>query len=136
MAEKDFVTICVACSQGVTREEMKYVNGQVFHNQCYEQQGKNFVAANEDLLNQSANAKVELVLLKNLKARNGNKTGIKKVVNKKRKTKSKTKKKKTKKRSSKLKKKSSKKRRMKKKTSKNKRKSSKRTLKRKTRRRR
>lgn len=69
--EKDFVTICVACNQGVTRDELKYVSGRVFHPECYEKHGKNFLVLNQDLMNRSARTKIELVQLKNLKMRTG-----------------------------------------------------------------
>lgn len=69
--EKDFVTICVVCGKGVTRDELKYVNGRVFHPECYEKHGNNFLVLNQDLLNKSARTKIELVQLKNLKMRTG-----------------------------------------------------------------
>jgi putative cell wall-binding protein len=67
--EKDFVTICVVCTKGVTRDELKFVNGRVFHPECYEKHGKDFLVVNQDLLHRSANAKIELVQLRNLKIR-------------------------------------------------------------------
>lgn len=76
--EKDFVTICVSCGKGVTRDELKYVNGRVFHPECYEKDGKNFLVVNQDLLNRSARTKIELVQLKNLKMRTGGTSSSKK----------------------------------------------------------
>ena len=39
---ENFVTFCVACTKGVTKEEMKYIDGRVFHQECYEKHGKDF----------------------------------------------------------------------------------------------
>ena len=72
--QKDFVTICVACNKGVTRDDMKYVNGRVFHNECYAKHGNEYVVVDEALLNSSNLAKIELVQLKNLKIRRGGKS--------------------------------------------------------------
>ena len=66
---KPFVTFCVACNKGVISEDMTYEKGRVFHKDCYDKDGKNFPAINQDLLSQSTNAKVELVQLKNLQVR-------------------------------------------------------------------
>ena len=66
---KPFVTFCIACNKGVISEEMMYEKGRVFHKDCFDKYGKNFPAINQDLLNQSTNAKVELVQLKNLQIR-------------------------------------------------------------------
>ncbi|MEE9535381.1 MAG: hypothetical protein V3V58_02420 [Nitrosopumilaceae archaeon] len=68
---KDYVGLCTFCMIGVPREEMAYKNSQLFHSICYEQQGKNFPAPNQELLKESSNAKVQLVILKNLKFRTG-----------------------------------------------------------------
>ena len=69
--EKDFVTICVVCGKGVTRDELKYVNGRVFHPECYDKHGNSFLVVNQDLIHKSARTKIELVQLKNLKMRRG-----------------------------------------------------------------
>ncbi len=66
---KDYVGFCAFCTMGVSREEMTYKNNQLFHSNCFEQQGKNFPLVNEELQKQTSNAKVQLILLKNLKAR-------------------------------------------------------------------
>jgi len=66
---KDYIGFCVFCTMGVTRDEMTYKNNQLFHPNCFEQQGKNFPAVNKDLATQEALAKIELVQLKNLKIR-------------------------------------------------------------------
>lgn len=70
-APKDYVGLCTFCMIGVPRKEMAYKNSQLFHSNCFEQQGKNFPAPNQDLLKESSNAKVQLVILKNLKFRTG-----------------------------------------------------------------
>ena len=69
--EKDFVTICVVCGKGVTRDELKYVNGRVFHPECFDKHGSSFLVVNQDLIHKSARTKIELVQLKNLKMRTG-----------------------------------------------------------------
>ena len=66
---KDYIGFCVFCTMGVARDEMTYKNNQLFHPNCFEQQGKNFPAVNKDLATQEALAKIELVQLKNLKIR-------------------------------------------------------------------
>jgi len=68
---KDYVGLCTFCMMGVPRKEMTYKNSQIFHSICFEQQGKNFPAPNQELLKESSNAKVQLVILKNLKFRTG-----------------------------------------------------------------
>ncbi len=67
--EKPFLTFCVVCKKGVTRNEMKYVNGRVFHPACFEQHGNEFTVINPDILSKNASTKVEIVQLKNLKIR-------------------------------------------------------------------
>lgn len=67
--EKPFITFCVSCKKGVTRNEMKYVNGRVFHPECFEQHGNEFTVINPDLVSKNASAKIEIVQLKNLKIR-------------------------------------------------------------------
>ena len=70
-APKDYVGLCTFCMIGVPRKEMAYKNSQLFHSNCFEQQGKNFPAPNQEILKESSNAKVQLVILKNLKFRTG-----------------------------------------------------------------
>lgn len=43
--------------KGVTRNEMKYVNGRVFHPECFEQHGNEFTVINPDLVSKNASAK-------------------------------------------------------------------------------
>ncbi|MFB3152548.1 MAG: hypothetical protein ACE1Y0_03665 [Nitrosopumilaceae archaeon] len=69
--DKDYVGLCTFCMIGVPRKEMAYKNSQLFHSNCFEQQGKNFPAPNQEILKESSNAKVQLVILKNLKFRTG-----------------------------------------------------------------
>jgi hypothetical protein len=38
---KDYVGLCTFCMMGVPRKEMAYKNSQLFHSNCFEQQGKN-----------------------------------------------------------------------------------------------
>jgi len=68
---KDYVGLCTFCMMGVPRKEMAYKNSQLFHSNCFEQQGKNFPAPNQEILKESSNAKVQLVILKNLKFSTG-----------------------------------------------------------------
>ena len=66
---KPFVSFCVFCNKGVTKDAMTYQKGKVFHKDCYDKHGNSFPAVNHELLSQSSNAKVQLVQLKNLKVR-------------------------------------------------------------------
>jgi len=66
---KPFITFCVVCKKGVTRDGMKYVNGRVFHPECFDQHGNEFTVINPDILSKNASTKVEIVQLKNLKIR-------------------------------------------------------------------
>ena len=69
LEKKDYIGFCAFCKMGVARDEMAYKNNNLFHSNCFEQQGSNFPLVNQELLNQSSRAKAELVILKNLKAR-------------------------------------------------------------------
>jgi hypothetical protein len=64
-----FVTFCAFCTKGVIKEDMIYEKGLVFHKDCFSQHGNDFPAVNHDLLSQNTNAKIQLIQLKNLKAR-------------------------------------------------------------------
>lgn len=66
-----FVSFCVYCNKGVIKEEMVYEKGRVFHKDCFNNHGASFPAVNQELLNESSNAKVQLIQLKNLKIRMG-----------------------------------------------------------------
>jgi hypothetical protein len=69
LADENFVDMCAVCKQGVSKEKMVYQNGRVFHMQCFETQGSAFPAIDPDLAQLSARTRVELVQMKNLKAR-------------------------------------------------------------------
>ncbi|WP_100182358.1 hypothetical protein [Candidatus Nitrosotenuis aquarius] len=69
MADENFVDMCAVCKQGVPKETMVYQKGRVFHPQCFESQGSTFPAIDPDLAQLSAKTRVELVQMKNLKAR-------------------------------------------------------------------
>ncbi len=98
---KPFVSFCVFCNKGVIKDAMTYQKGKVFHIDCYAKHGSSFPAVNQDLLVQSTNAKVELVLLKNLQVRTmgtSNPDCIKRKTKTKKKSKGKTKKRRPKRR--------------------------------------
>ena len=69
MADENFVDMCAVCKQGVPKETMVYQKGRVFHPQCFESQGSAFPAIDPDLAQLSAKTRIELVQMKNLKAR-------------------------------------------------------------------
>jgi hypothetical protein len=64
-----FVTFCAFCTKGVIKEDMVYEKGLVFHRDCFSQHGNDFPTVNHDLISQNTNAKIQLIQLKNLKAR-------------------------------------------------------------------
>lgn len=66
---EDFVDVCVVCKKGVPRQVLVYQKGKVFHSSCFAQHGGSFPAPNHELDHLSARTRVELVLLKNLRAR-------------------------------------------------------------------
>jgi len=69
LEKKEYIGFCAFCTMGVERVEMVYKNNLLFHSNCFDQQGKNFPAVDQEILLQTSNAKVQLVLLKNLKVR-------------------------------------------------------------------
>ncbi len=92
---KPFVSFCVFCNKGVTKDAMTYQKGKVFHKDCYDKHGSSFPEVNHELLSQSSNAKVQLVQLKNLQVRTmgtSNPDSIKRKTITKKKSKRKTKK--------------------------------------------
>jgi len=98
---KPFVSFCVFCNKGVVKDAMTYQKGKVFHKDCYDKHGSSYPTVNHDLLSQSTNAKVELVLLKNLQVRTmgaSNPDSIKRKTKTKKKSKAKTKKRRPKRR--------------------------------------
>ena len=69
LEKKEYIGFCSFCNMGVERVEMAYKKNLLFHSNCYDQQGKNFPAVDQEILLQTSNAKVQLVLLKNLRVR-------------------------------------------------------------------
>jgi hypothetical protein len=69
VAGKDFVDMCAVCKQGVSREDMNYQKGKVFHAQCFTEHGSTIPTVDPDLAHLSARTRIELVQLKNLKMR-------------------------------------------------------------------
>lgn len=69
-AGKDFVDMCVICKQGVSREDMDYQKGKVFHTQCFTEHGSTISMIDPELAHLSARTRIELVQLKNLKMKN------------------------------------------------------------------
>ncbi|MEW6042710.1 MAG: hypothetical protein AB1608_00400 [Thermoproteota archaeon] len=68
MAE-EFVDMCAVCKQGVPKPDMVYQKGKVFHSQCFTDHGSSFAAPDSELAQLSARTRIELVQLKNMKAR-------------------------------------------------------------------
>jgi len=69
LEKKEYIGFCSFCNMGVERVEMAYKKNLLFHSNCYDQQGNNFPAVDQEILLQTSNAKVQLVLLKNLRFR-------------------------------------------------------------------
>jgi len=69
LEKKEYIGFCSFCNMGVERVEMAYKKNLLFHPNCYDQQGNNFPAVDQEILLQTSNAKVQLVLLKNLRFR-------------------------------------------------------------------
>lgn len=67
--KKEYIGNCIACNKKVERQFMVYKNNHLFHSECFENQGNKFPSGNQELQKQTSNAKVQLVLLKNLKSR-------------------------------------------------------------------
>ena len=65
----DFVDICVVCKKGVPKAALVYQKGRVFHSSCFTEHGSTFPVPDKELDSLSARTRVDLVLLKNLKAR-------------------------------------------------------------------
>lgn len=70
VAGKDFIDMCVVCKQGVSREDMDYQKGKVFHAQCFTEHGSTVSMIDPELAHLSARTRIELVQLKNLKMKN------------------------------------------------------------------
>ncbi len=69
MSTANFIDMCAVCKQGVSKETMTYQKGRVFHIQCFESQGSTFPVIDSELAQMSARTRIELVQMKNLKAR-------------------------------------------------------------------
>ena len=69
MENKDFVDMCAICKQGVSRADMDYQKGKVFHAQCFTEHGNTITMVDPDLAHLSARTRIELVQLKNLRMR-------------------------------------------------------------------
>ena len=69
LEKKEYIGFCSFCNMGVERVEMAYKKNLLFHSNCYDQQGNNFPVVDQEVLLQTSNAKVQLVLLKNLRVR-------------------------------------------------------------------
>ncbi|MBM2852517.1 MAG: hypothetical protein HW420_1064 [Candidatus Nitrosotenuis sp.] len=54
MENKDFVDMCVICKQGVSRADMDYQKGKVFHAQCFTEHGNTITMVDPDLAHLSA----------------------------------------------------------------------------------
>jgi len=67
--EMKFVDYCVGCEQGIPSKDFVYKKGRPFHADCFAKMGNNFQTPNQELLKESADTKVQLVYLKNLKIR-------------------------------------------------------------------
>ena len=67
---EDYITLCTSCSEGLTRENLKYENGLAFHPECFEQNGSKFLSIDPDLTRKTSSLKIQIIQLKNLKIRN------------------------------------------------------------------
>jgi hypothetical protein len=129
LEKKEYIGFCAFCTMGVERVEMVYKNNLLFHPNCYDQQGKNFPAVDQEILYQTSNTKVQLVLLKNLKVRTMGASNIDSTKTKtKKKSKGKTKKRRPKRRVAKRKRTTTKRRTSKRKPSKKRRVTKRRTV--------
>ena len=68
---EQFIDMCAFCKQGVSKTNMSYQKGKVFHPECYVEHGVDFAAPDSDLAQLSARTRVELVQLKNMQVRMG-----------------------------------------------------------------
>jgi hypothetical protein len=66
---EEFVDMCAVCKQGVPKSDMVYQKGKVFHSQCFTDHGSSFTAPDSEIAQLSARTRIELVQLKNMKAR-------------------------------------------------------------------
>ena len=61
LEKKEYIGFCAFCNMGVARDEMAYKNNLLFHSNCYDQQGKNFPAVDQEILYQTSNAKTNIL---------------------------------------------------------------------------
>ncbi|ABK77782.1 histone H1 DNA binding protein [Cenarchaeum symbiosum A] len=61
---ENFVTFCVACARGVTKDEMKYVDGRIFHKECYARHGGQIRFPNPEIGQRVTELKVDLIQLR------------------------------------------------------------------------
>lgn len=64
-----FVDMCAFCKQGVTKSDMDYKKGKVFHIHCFTEHGGSFTTPDPEVGQLSARTRIELVQLKNMKVR-------------------------------------------------------------------
>jgi hypothetical protein len=69
LSSVNFIDMCAVCKQGVAKEHMVYKKGRVFHERCFETHGSSFPVIDQEIAQLSAKTRVELVQMKNLKAR-------------------------------------------------------------------
>lgn len=69
--DKNFVDMCPVCKQGVSKIDMDFQKGKVFHAQCFKEHGGSFPTPNSELAYLSAKTRIELVQTKNLMVRTG-----------------------------------------------------------------
>jgi hypothetical protein len=69
MEDKNFVDICPVCKQGVSKSNMDFQKGKVFHIQCFTEHGGTFPTPDKELAYLNAKTRIELVQMKNLKVR-------------------------------------------------------------------
>lgn len=67
--DKNYVDMCVVCKEAVPKSDLVYQKGRAFHSQCFEKHGSSFPTPNNELAALSAKTRIELVQMKNLKAR-------------------------------------------------------------------
>ncbi|MFB3096960.1 MAG: hypothetical protein ACE1YX_04665 [Nitrosopumilaceae archaeon] len=66
---KDYVGHCVVCIEVVDRRLMVYDKNRLFHRSCFDKHGSDFPDVNSDESTVNAQMNVDLVKLRNLKAR-------------------------------------------------------------------
>lgn len=67
--DEKFIDMCAVCKQGVTKTDMVYRKGLVFHSICFATHGSSFPTPDRELTSLNAKTRIELVQMKNLKVR-------------------------------------------------------------------